>query len=123
MKYKLVQKANPQNREKKKWYANSVNQGSVSQHKMAQIIASKSSLTQGDVLNVIQNLLEEMPKILMDGKSINLEGLGSFRLTIASEGTETEKDFSTSSIKGVKVVFTPSMQIKKEISQVKFERV
>lgn len=122
MKYKLVEKANPQKREEKKWYANAVNQGTVSQREIAKNIADKSSLTVGDIANVIENLLEEMPKALVQGKSVHLEGLGTFRLSLSSEGADTEQGFTVGMIKGAKIIFTPSVEIKKILESIKYER-
>lgn len=122
MKYKLVEKANPQKREEKKWYANAVNQGTVSQREIAKNIADKSSLTVGDIANVIENLLEEMPKALVQGKSVHLEGLGTFRLSLSSEGADTEQGFTVGMIKSAKIIFTPSVEIKKILESIKYER-
>lgn len=123
MKYKLIQKVNPQKKEEKKWYASPINQGTVSQREIAKNMAEKSSLTVGDIGNTIQNLIEELPKELMQGKSVNLEGLGTFRLSLSSEGTENEKDFNANMIKGAKIVFTPSVEIKRILEGIKYEKV
>ena len=88
MKYHLVQKANPQERSKKKWYANAVISSKVEQKDIAKTISSKSSLTAGDIANVIQNLLEELPKELVKGNSVKLGDFGTFRISISSEGVE-----------------------------------
>lgn len=122
MKYNLVQKANPQDHSKKKWYANAVTTAKVGQKEIAKTIASKSSLTMGDVANVIQNLLEELPRELVKGNSVKLGDFGSFRISISSEGTENEKDFNASMIKDVRIIFTPGAEIKKAIEDISFEK-
>lgn len=122
MKYKLVQKANPQRREQKKWYANAVNGGKVEQKDIAKTIASKSSLTSGDIANVVDNLVEEVPRELAKGNIVKLGDFGSFRISVSSEGVENEKDFNASMIKDIKVIFTPGVEMKKVISQITFEK-
>lgn len=122
MKYKLVERANPQKREEKKWYANAINTGTVNQKEIAKNISEKSALTIGDIGSTIQNLIEELPKELVQGKSVNLEGLGTFRLSLSSEGAATEKDFNANMINSVKIIFTPSVEIKKILENIKFER-
>lgn len=122
MKYKLVEKANPLKRTEKKWYANAVNQGVVGQKEIALNIADKSSLTTGDIANVIENLLQEMPKELIQGKSVKLGDFGSFRLSLSSEGADTQEKFNASMIKNAKVIFTPGTQLKEAIAKVKYER-
>lgn len=119
MKFKLVEKANPLDRSKKKRYANAVNAGKTSQRDLAKIVEEKSSLTVGDILNVIENLLDELPRQLMEGKSVSLGAFGSFRLTLSSEGAEEKKKFSTSKIEP-KVVFTPSVEFKAKLKKINY---
>ncbi|MDO4229908.1 MAG: HU family DNA-binding protein [Capnocytophaga sp.] len=122
MKYHLVQKANPQDRSKTKWYANAVTSAKVGQKDIAKTISSKSSLTVGDIANVIQNLLEELPKELVKGNSVKLGDFGTFRISISSEGVENEKDFNASMIKDVRIIFTPGVEMKQAIESISFEK-
>ncbi|MDR0604177.1 MAG: HU family DNA-binding protein, partial [Bacteroidales bacterium] len=79
MKYKLQKRANPQNRTEEKWYAAQVNDGKVTKTDLAKELVTMSSLSRGDVSNVIENLLEIIPKYLLMGKSVGLGELGSLR--------------------------------------------
>lgn len=106
MKYRLVEKANPLKRDEKKWYGNPVNSGKITQRMLAQELTEKSSLTTGDVMNVLENLLHELPKGLIDGKTVSLGEFGSFRLNLSSEGAKDKKSFNPQTFKP-KVIFTP----------------
>ena len=124
MKYKLIQRKNPQQPlADGKWYASPVNEGTISQKAISEDIVALSSLSRGDVSNVIDNLLDTVPRYLLMGKSVNLGGLGTFRLSFSSKGADTPETFGTSLMKGVKVVFTPSTELREKIRQVKFEKV
>ncbi len=123
MKIKLIQKGNPQNLDApKKWYASPVNQGKVSKHQISKEISGRSSLTRGDISNVIDNLIDELPKYLKAGNSIKLGDFGTFRLSISGTGSDTEENYTTANIKGVKVVFTPGKMLKEELANIRFER-
>ncbi len=122
MKYKLIERANPQNRNQSKWYANAVNDGKISKTDLAKEIAAISSLSRGDVSNVIENLLESIPKYLVMGKSVSLGALGTLRLSLSSEGVNSADEFNTNKISNVKVVFTPGSELKKAIESIKFEK-
>ncbi|AQY21692.1 HU family DNA-binding protein [Riemerella anatipestifer] len=123
MKYKLVQKGKPGDAEApKKWYANPVKSGSVNQKSLAKEISGRSSLTAGDVNNVIQNLLDILPSKLVEGNSVQLGDFGTFRISFSSEGADTEQAFTTDKIKGIKVLFTPSTEFKKTLGDMKFEQ-
>jgi predicted histone-like DNA-binding protein len=124
MKYKLVTKSNPSDRTApQKWYANSVNAGSLSIKEFAKSIAGRSSLTRGDIENVLNNFLDELPVYLKLGLSVKLGDFGSLRLNIASEGVDTKEAFSTAKIKGVKVIFAPSQEFKSSLKDVSFEEL
>jgi hypothetical protein len=60
MKYKVVKRGNPANpAAPKKQYANAVNAGKLTIKDFAKEIAGRSSLTRGDVENVINNFIDE----------------------------------------------------------------
>lgn len=123
MKYKLIERGNPGNIDApKKWYASPVKTGTVTQKTLAKEIANRSSLTSGDVANVIQNLLELLPARLIEGNSIQLGDFGTFRVSFSSDGVDTADEFATDKIKGLKILFTPSTDFKRELSSIKFEQ-
>lgn len=122
MKLKLVQKGNPQKpAERKKWYVSSANQGVVNKRELSKEIAGRSSLTQGDIGNVIDNLIDELPKYLKAGNSVKLGDFGSFRLSVSGEGAESKEKYTTALVKKVKVIFTPGVALKKELQDIHFE--
>lgn len=118
--YRLVQKANPLDQEHKQRYATSVNAGKIDTRMIAKTLAQKSSLTTGDVMNVLENLMEEIPRWLAQGYSVSLGELGTFRLSLSSEGVKEQKAFNTRTIKK-KVVFLPSKSFKSELKTIAFE--
>lgn len=122
MKYKLIQRGKPGDTSApKKWYASPVKSGTATQKTIAREIAGRSSLTMGDVSNVLQNFLDVLPQKLIDGNSIQLGEFGTFRISFSSEGVEDPKTFSTDKINSLKIIFTPSVDFKKEMSSIKFE--
>lgn len=122
MKYKLIERANPQDRTKVKWYASPVNEGKVTQRDIAKDIVVSSSLSRGDITNVIENLLDTLPKYLVMGKSVSLGEFGTLRLSFSSEGVDAADQFSASMIDGAKVIFTPGVELKKAIEDISYEK-
>ncbi|NLJ00386.1 MAG: DNA-binding protein [Bacteroidales bacterium] len=124
MKYKLIQKANPLEPEtQRKWYASAVKRGTINNYQLSKGIASKSSLTRGAVMNVIENMVDEIPRYLVDGYSVNLNNLGTLRLSLSSEGVNEPGDFIAENIKNTRVVFTPSPEFKKMLEKIDFKEV
>ena len=120
MKIRLVPKKNPQKREEVKFYANPVNVGRKTLDDIARDISGRSSLTRGDISNVLYNFIDCLPPYLRDGFSIQLGEFGSMRVTLSSKGAETEKTFKTETIKP-RVVFTPGTELKRELAANSYE--
>jgi predicted histone-like DNA-binding protein len=123
MKYKVIQRANPQDRTQSKWYASPVNDGKITKAELAKEIVDISSLSRGDVSNVIESLLDVIPKYLLMGKSVSLGELGTLRVSFGSVGADTAAGINASRISGVKIIFTPGVELKKNLSDIHFEKV
>ena len=57
---------------------------------LAESIAEKSSLTPGDVQNVIRNLMSTMRMHLLNSRTVRLNGLGTFTMKARTRGKGTE---------------------------------
>ncbi|MDR2389283.1 MAG: HU family DNA-binding protein [Tannerellaceae bacterium] len=122
MKYKTHSKLNPFRPQGPKiQYAVPVNPGKMALKDFATQIAQRSSLTRGDVESVLINFLEEMPTFLRLGMSIQLGDLGTMRLTLSSRGVAEGEAFTSSHIRGVRVVFTPGVALKSSLRHIPFE--
>ena len=87
-------------------------------------IAGRSSLTVGDISNVLKNFLDEVPALMLLGKSVKLDEVGIMRISFSSEGVANPKEFKTTMIRDVKVQFRPSVRVRDEIkSGISFEKV
>lgn len=123
MKYRIIQRLNPrQPAAPRKWYAARVHNGKMTQDDIAEDIVVISSLARGDVANVIESLLDTVPKYLLMGKSVSLGALGTFRLSFSSKGVDTPEDFQTNMISRTRIIFKPSTKLRNQINQVKFEK-
>ena len=94
------------------WYPKAVVAGEpVDTKKVAERLAKISTVSLADVLAV----LAEMPGVLADymaqGKSVRLDGLGTFRYTLDTEGVADEADFdAVKQIRAVRVSFIPQRE-------------
>ena len=123
MKVKLVVRTNPRKQgDPGKWYANPVNAGKKTLRDIARDIAGRSSLTRGDIENVLTNFMECLPSYLRDGFSVQLGEFGTMRLTLSSEGAANEKSFKTETIKP-RVTFTPGVELKAALRDNSYETV
>jgi predicted histone-like DNA-binding protein len=122
MKYKVVERGNPSNPSAaKKQYANPVNTGKMTIRDVAREISARSSLSRGDVESVLNNFMEVLPTFLKLGMSVQMGSFGTVRLNLQSNGADPTVGFKPSDIKGVKVIFTPSVELKESLRNVSFE--
>lgn len=123
MKIKLVKRKKPGVKDDAgKLYANPVNVGKKTMHDIAKDIAGRSSLTRGDIENVLFNFIDRLPSYLRDGFSVQLGEFGTMRLTLSSEGAATVKAFKTETIKP-RVTFTPGVELKAALRENSYETV
>lgn len=95
-----------------KFYAKMQASGVVDLDDMAEEISYATTLTDGDVLNVLRALIKQMKKNLMAGKIVRLEKFGSFQFQICSNGAESEKMFTPSNITKVNIQFRPGALVR-----------
>lgn len=74
-------------------------------NKLADAIEANSSLTAGDVKHSIEAFVEQLRLSLTQGDKVKIDGLGTFHITLSSDGTEAEKDCTVRSIRKVNVRF------------------
>ena len=118
LQFNVVEKTNPQTREKK-WYATTRLTGNRDLKNLSKDLSEVSSLSAGDVQNVIANLIDQLPKWLMEGDSVKLDGFGTFRLSFSSAGEAVKDDITADSIKDIYILFEPDAAIKERVSKTK----
>lgn len=83
----------------------------ISTRQLAAALSDRCTVTLADTLAVLSELGTVMGNYLAQGRSVSLDGLGSFRYTInaAKNGVETSDDVSAKQIKSVRVRFVPAL--------------
>ena len=83
---------------KKLFYPRVVRVSTINTAQIAKEVAAYSSLSTGDVKNTIDNLITVMGQHLQASQSVNLDGLGSFRMVMkaSGNGVDTADEVSAS---------------------------
>ena len=123
-KYRVIPRKNPQTNEKK-FYAQGEAVTPVTLSDIAQEISSMCTLTQHDIKAVLSALDETLLRHVVNGDSIRFGDFGSFHARIHSKGSATAEEFSTSLIKGLRIRYTPSATMKRQLSSkyITFQRL
>lgn len=123
MMYSVKQRQNPLDREAdSKYYALTEYGEEIDVTKLAKEISKSCTLTPADVVAVIESFLDKMPEYLKSSNRIRLNKFGIFKLSFSSVGHEKAEDVSSNDIKNLRVLFTPSAEFKRELSDVSYTR-
>ncbi|NDV83355.1 HU family DNA-binding protein [Bacteroides sp. 51] len=109
--YKALQSSLPSKDGKKKWHPRLVKfRKVVDTQKVGEMIADKSSLTAGDVHNVIRNLVAVMSDLLLNSRTVKLDGLGTFTVIAKANGNgvDASEEVNPNQINHLRIKFTPS---------------
>ncbi len=122
--YSVIQRVKPGDPSApRKYYAVAQTDGDVNLRTLANRIAEISTVSTIDTLAVLESLITVLPEYLVDSKIVRLGDFGSFRLTLSSEGADTEDAFNESMIKNVKLKFRPGKIIANALKTVDFKKV
>lgn len=113
--YKIIQlSSNPFDKTSpKRYYPRAITLGqSVNLRFLTDRISGNSSLSKGDVLSVIQNFVEELKEQLLEGKSVNVAGLGVFKLSLKSKGEDKAEEVKAKSVRSVRICFQASKDLR-----------
>ena len=114
LKYTVVCRKNPVNSDVK-FYAQLTPPEPVDVDKISEMIAQNCTLTRHDIVACLSAFQEQLINALMDGKSVRLGDLGSFRVTAHSNGAATEEAFNASNIMNLTIRFVPASRLRKTL--------
>ncbi|WP_373732977.1 HU family DNA-binding protein [Bacteroides heparinolyticus] len=117
--YKLVQKKHPTKKsEPMKWYAVPNSARPLAQKALTRAATANTTTAPIEMEAAIELLAAFIPQQLQQGHTVNVPGLGTFRLTFKSEGVEDINLFNAGlMIKSPRVVFSPAKELRDKIVQ------
>jgi len=97
----------------KKFFPQLVTLGqSVDLNFIAQKMQDRSSLSIGDIRSTMQNFVEKLKEQLLEGKTVNIAGLGVFMLAAKSKGADKAEDITAKSVESVRIFFQANKELK-----------
>ena len=115
IKYVIQGKRNPLDRSQMKYYAQMASTTPVTLEQIIKRIEKRSTVSSADVKAVLDALQYEVIDALESGNSVRLGDLGSFRLTLQSDGVasqEEAKKLGARLIRQVNVQFSKSTSMR-----------
>lgn len=121
--FKTVQRVNPQDTTApRKFYAKATNASITDLSELAELVAFNSSMSKTDCYAVLMGLETFVIRELERGRNVRLGELGTYKISISSEGRDTEESVDSYAIKKAKINFTPGAGIKRMLRHLEYKK-
>lgn len=120
--YRVVERPLPLNRDESKFYAQARVFRNVSHRELCESATFGRSVTPGEVAGVVEVMVRIMKERLKAGDSVEIEGLGNFRMSLSSLGADTEEEFHDGLIRTARVIFCPCKELKDMVRSARFAK-
>ena len=117
---------NPQNLDAEaKYYAAPAYISEIDVNDIASEISENTTLTPTEVFGVVRSFLNIVPKYLLLGYKVRLDGFGIFKAGFSGTkcGHEKATEVSADDIKGLKVLYTPDTMLKNKLENPTFVKL
>ena len=114
VKYVSAAKIDPGNPEKPpKYYAKPRGGRKVKFEELVDLISKVSSLNYGQIVGALGAFMEVITVELQQGREVELESIGTFYLTLQSQGVEHPDLLNSGHIERARIRFRPGKRLKK----------
>ena len=120
--YDLFRTPQPKGEKKVCYHARSVVTGKVSTRDLVRTIAGRSAFKEGVVTGVLMALEDALCEALAEGKSVQLDGVGAFRISAKSPSVRSRHEIRAESIEFKGVVYKADKKLLRKLSTTKFMR-
>ena len=79
---------------------------------VAKEISGNSGVSEGETISVLKDFRTLLRKLLLSGRSVNIDGLGYFYLAAKSKGADKAEDFTANDITGLRICFRANSDIR-----------
>ena len=122
--FKKVERGNPINiNAPKKWYASLKSVGLKKEKEVAVLASDGTTLDPKEAQLAYSRFGIVLMRMLLDGHTVEIENLGTFRLTVNSEGVGTKEELAANHIKKVNLRFIPCEATKDALKKATFKDV
>jgi len=124
LKYKIASTKKPgQGKEGEQiWFPKLTGTSQADLNQIAQILAQRSSASQADVYLIVMGLVDLIPELLSEGKTVKLDNLGTFRLHARVETASSPNEVTVHKIKELRMSFLPDKRIKQALKVIKVKK-
>ena len=106
------------------YYAYPVSNYRLDMKDLCENIAASTTLTAGEVRNALDALTTQLKQHLMNGAIVEMDNLGSFRISFGSSGASLAEDFKATAIRNPRIIYSADKDLKDFVSNnARYEKV
>jgi len=121
--YRTIPRINPREPQlAARHYASAVPQSKTDIKKISKAISERTSLDHVDTQAVILATVDMIIAELQEGRAVQLGNLGSFSISLSSEGAVSGEKFNSASIKKARIIYRPGPEIKDMLKTLKYDK-
>ncbi|MGL2967575.1 HU family DNA-binding protein [Flavobacterium sp. XGLA_31] len=123
VKFKVVPRRNPQdNAAPEKFYAAAISNGETDLEALSEMIAYQSTLTDTDCYAVLRSLEHNIINELKQGRIVRLGSLGSFQVSLSSDGKDVADEVTALDIVKNRINFRPGKKLRQMLQQISYQK-
>ena len=116
--YNRIQRRNPQDpAAPQKWYLILRRLGMITEKEVAKDLADETTLNPKEAEMAIHQLFKVIIRYLLNGNTLQLGGLGTFKLTVSCEGADTKEEATPAKVRKINIRFIPSKSFREAIDK------
>ena len=120
--YDLFRTPQPKGEKKVRYHARSVVTGKISTQHLVRTIAQRSAFKEGVVTGVLMALEDVRCESLAEGNSVQLDGVGAFRISAKSPSVRDRHEIRSESIEFKGIVYKADKKLLRKLRTTKFLR-
>ena len=99
-----------------KWYGRIVHTETLNLDDLCDHIASHGTIFTADVVaGTVKKFVQCIQELLLEGKKVKLDGIGTFYLSAKTEGADNEEEFTMGNVTGSSAVIMQRVIVKKNM--------
>ena len=124
IKYNIIERGEPgvQGGGTKKYYASAVTTGNLDIEELTEQIESISTVSGADIRAVLYGIVDVVPKLLANGNIVQIGDLGSFRVSVSSDASDTPEAVTATNIKKSKILFRPGKKFSTMLKTLEYKK-
>ena len=110
----IKRKGNKPRTEDNLYFPRWTSRGTVTKKELAKVMARSSTFSVGEVEGMLTDFAQYITDALLDGQTVEIDGLGKFRLSVSGKAQAEARDVTAEGVE-VGVVFAPDKEMRERL--------